>query len=132
MSRLLELYEKRGKAVADARAFLDAKRGDSDILSAEDSTTYERMEADMLIPLGFMLLHIALAAFLLRGRKLVRLLGVFTGIACGLSGWMAFLFVAAGSANWSGRLGLFCFFVGVALLIAEICVTAFAKKEAPR
>jgi HK97 family phage major capsid protein len=48
MSRLLELYEKRGKAVADARAFLDAKRGDSDILSGEDSTAYERMEADIL------------------------------------------------------------------------------------
>ena len=48
MSKLLELYEKRGKAVADARAFLDAKRGDGDILSAEDSAAYERMEADIL------------------------------------------------------------------------------------
>jgi len=48
MSKLLELYEKRGKAVADARAFLDQKRGDGDILSAEDSAAYERMEANIL------------------------------------------------------------------------------------
>jgi len=48
MSKLLELYEKRGKAVADARAFLDARRGDGDILSAEDSAAYEKMEAAIL------------------------------------------------------------------------------------
>ena len=48
MSKLLELYEKRGKAVADARAFLDSKRGAGDILSAEDSAAYERMEADIV------------------------------------------------------------------------------------
>jgi HK97 family phage major capsid protein len=48
MSKLLELYEKRGKAVADARAFLDAKRGAGDILSAEDSAAYERMEAEIV------------------------------------------------------------------------------------
>jgi len=48
MSKLLELYEKRNKAVADARAFLDAKRGEGDILSAEDSAAYEKMEAQIL------------------------------------------------------------------------------------
>ena len=48
MSKLLELYEKRGKAVADARAFLDAKRGTGDILSAEDSTAYDKMEAEIV------------------------------------------------------------------------------------
>lgn len=48
MSKLLELYEKRGKAVADARAFLDQKRGAGDILSAEDSAAYEKMEAAIL------------------------------------------------------------------------------------
>jgi len=51
MSKLLELYEKRGKAVADARAFLDQKRGDGDILSAEDSAAYEKMEA-AIVALG--------------------------------------------------------------------------------
>ncbi len=48
MTKLLELYEKRNKAVAAARAFLDSKRGDSDILSAEDEATYNKMEADIL------------------------------------------------------------------------------------
>jgi len=48
MSKLLELYEKRGKVVADARAFLDQKRGAGDVLSAEDSAAYERMEADIV------------------------------------------------------------------------------------
>ena len=51
MSKLLALYEKRGKAVADARAFLDQKRGAGDILSAEDSAAYEKMEA-AIVALG--------------------------------------------------------------------------------
>jgi HK97 family phage major capsid protein len=48
MSKLLELYEKRGRAVADARQFLDAKRGEGDILSAEDSAAYEKLEAEIV------------------------------------------------------------------------------------
>jgi HK97 family phage major capsid protein len=48
MSKLLELYEKRNHAVTAARTFLDSKRGAGDILSAEDSAAYERMEADIL------------------------------------------------------------------------------------
>ena len=48
MSKLLELYEKRNKAVAAARAFLESKRADSDILSDEDNATYNKMEADIL------------------------------------------------------------------------------------
>jgi HK97 family phage major capsid protein len=39
--------EKRGKAVTAARAFLDSRRKDG-TLSAEDESTYEKMEADIL------------------------------------------------------------------------------------
>ncbi len=49
MSKLLELYDKRGKAVAMARAFLDGKRGDDNgTLSAEDEAVYAKMEADIM------------------------------------------------------------------------------------
>jgi len=48
MSRILDLYEKRNKAVADARAFLDGKGGENGILSAEDSAAYDRIEAEIL------------------------------------------------------------------------------------
>lgn len=44
----MELYEKRNKAVADARAFLDSKRNESDILSEEDNTTYTKMENSIM------------------------------------------------------------------------------------
>lgn len=44
MNKIMELYEKRNKAVADARAFLDSKRAESDILSDEDNATYTKME----------------------------------------------------------------------------------------
>jgi HK97 family phage major capsid protein len=48
MSKLLELYEKRNKAVTAAHAFLDARRENGDTLAAEDSATYDRMEAEIL------------------------------------------------------------------------------------
>ena len=48
MSKLLDLYEKRNKAIAAARAFLESKRGDSDTLCAEDETVYAKMEADIM------------------------------------------------------------------------------------
>ncbi len=48
MSKLLELYDKRNKALAAARAFLDSKRGDNDVLSDEDNATYNKMEADVV------------------------------------------------------------------------------------
>jgi HK97 family phage major capsid protein len=48
MSKLLELYEKRTKAVNAARSFLESKRTNSDTLSAEDDATYNKMEADIL------------------------------------------------------------------------------------
>ena len=44
MNKLMELYEKRNKAVADARAFLDNKRNESDVLTEEDNATYTKME----------------------------------------------------------------------------------------
>ena len=48
MSKLLELYEKRNKSVAAARAFLDAKRQDGGTLSPEDETAYDRMEGEIM------------------------------------------------------------------------------------
>ncbi|MEK3992280.1 phage major capsid protein [Robertmurraya sp. FSL R5-0851] len=48
MSKVLELREKRAKAWEAAKAFLDSKRGEDGILSAEDTTTYERMEAEVV------------------------------------------------------------------------------------
>lgn len=48
MNKLMELYEKRNKAVADARTFLDNKRNESDVLSEEDNTTYTKMENNIM------------------------------------------------------------------------------------
>lgn len=48
MSKVLELREKRAKAWEAAKAFLDSKRGEDGILSAEDTNTYERMEAEVV------------------------------------------------------------------------------------
>ena len=48
MSKILELREKRAKAWEAAKAFLDSKRGESGLLSAEDAATYDKMEADVV------------------------------------------------------------------------------------
>lgn len=48
MSKILELREKRAKAWDAAKAFLDSKRGEDGLLSAEDVATYEKMEADVV------------------------------------------------------------------------------------
>jgi len=48
MSKILELREKRAKAWEAAKAFLDTKRGESGLLSAEDTATYDKMEADVV------------------------------------------------------------------------------------
>lgn len=48
MNRILELREKRAKAWEAAKAFLDAKRGNDGFVSAEDTATYEKMEADVV------------------------------------------------------------------------------------
>ena len=48
MSKLLELFEKRSKAVVAARSFLDSRRGSSDPLNPEDAAAYERMESEII------------------------------------------------------------------------------------
>ncbi len=48
MSKILELREKRAKAWDAAKAFLDSKRGSDGMLSAEDTVTYDKMEADVV------------------------------------------------------------------------------------
>ena len=48
MNKILELREKRAKTWDAAKAFLDTKRGENGLISAEDSATYEKMEADVV------------------------------------------------------------------------------------
>lgn len=48
MSKILELREKRAKAWDAAKAFLDTKRGNEGLISAEDTATYDKMEADVV------------------------------------------------------------------------------------
>jgi len=48
MSKILELREKRAKAWDTAKAFLDTKRGNDGLICAEDTTTYEKMETDVV------------------------------------------------------------------------------------
>lgn len=48
MSKIIELREKRAKAWDAAKAFLDTKRGTDGLLSAEDTATYDKMEADVV------------------------------------------------------------------------------------
>jgi len=48
MNKILELREKRAKAWEDAKAFLDSKRGTDGMLSAEDTATYDKMEAEVV------------------------------------------------------------------------------------
>lgn len=48
MSKILELREKRAKLWDSTKAFLDSKRNDTGLLSAEDTAQYERMEADVV------------------------------------------------------------------------------------
>lgn len=48
MSKILELREKRAKLWESTKAFLDSKRNENGLLSAEDTQTYEKMEADVI------------------------------------------------------------------------------------
>lgn len=48
MSKILELREKRAKLWDSTKSFLDSKRNDNGVLSAEDTETYEKMEADVV------------------------------------------------------------------------------------
>lgn len=48
MNKILELREKRAKLWESAKAFLDARRDEKGLVSAEDTATYERMEQDVV------------------------------------------------------------------------------------
>jgi HK97 family phage major capsid protein len=48
MSKITELREKRAKVWEQAKAFLDERRGEDDLLSAEDAATYEKMETEVV------------------------------------------------------------------------------------
>ncbi len=48
MTAILELRTKRAKAWDAAKNFLDSKRGNDGMMSAEDAATYDRMEADVI------------------------------------------------------------------------------------
>ena len=48
MNQILVLREKRAKAWDAAKAFLDSKRGNDGMLTAEDAATYDKMEADVV------------------------------------------------------------------------------------
>ena len=48
MKKILELREKRAKAWEAAKAFLDSKRGEDGLLSAEDTAAYEKMEQEVV------------------------------------------------------------------------------------
>ena len=48
MNNILALREKRAKLWDSTKAFLDSRRSETGLLSAEDTTTYEKMEADVV------------------------------------------------------------------------------------
>jgi len=48
MSMIIELREKRAKTWDAAKAFLDSKRDDSGLISAEDTAAYEKMEVEVV------------------------------------------------------------------------------------
>ena len=48
MNKIIELREKRVKLWDATKAFLDSKRNENGLLSAEDTATYEKMEADVM------------------------------------------------------------------------------------
>lgn len=48
MNKILELREQRARTWDAAKAFLDTKRGNDGLLSAEDVSTYEKMESDVV------------------------------------------------------------------------------------
>ena len=48
MNKILELREKRAKAWETAKNFLDSRRGENGLVSAEDNSTYEKMETEVI------------------------------------------------------------------------------------
>ena len=48
MNRVSELRTERARTWEKAKAFLDSHRNEKGILSAEDTSTYERMEEEIV------------------------------------------------------------------------------------
>lgn len=48
MEQILKLREKRAKAWEDAKAFLDSRRGQDDLISPEDEAVYDKMETEVI------------------------------------------------------------------------------------
>lgn len=48
MNKIIELREKRAKLWDATKVFLDSRRNENGLLSAEDTATYEKMEADVI------------------------------------------------------------------------------------
>ena len=48
MEQILKLRDKRAKAWEDAKAFLDSRRGQDDLISPEDEAVYDKMEAEVI------------------------------------------------------------------------------------
>ena len=48
MNKILDLREKRAKLWDSTKALLDSRRNENGLLSAEDTATYEKMEADVV------------------------------------------------------------------------------------
>jgi HK97 family phage major capsid protein len=48
MSKILELREQRASLWESTKAFLDSKRTETGLLSAEDTATYEKMETEVV------------------------------------------------------------------------------------
>ena len=48
MSKINELRNQRAKAWDEAKKFLDSHRSEKDILSAEDTAAYEKMEQEIV------------------------------------------------------------------------------------
>lgn len=48
MNKITELQEKRARIWKQAKDFLDTKQKESDVLSAEDNTRYEKMEQEVV------------------------------------------------------------------------------------
>ncbi|MFT5873893.1 MAG: hypothetical protein ACI8WT_002845 [Clostridium sp.] len=48
MNKILELREKRVKLWDNTKTFLDSKKNDKGLLSAESTETYEKMEGDVV------------------------------------------------------------------------------------
>jgi HK97 family phage major capsid protein len=48
MNKILDLREKRAKAWEQTKFFLDSKRGADGVVTAEDSETYDKMEANVV------------------------------------------------------------------------------------